>query len=189
MIKKIFSFLLLFLSTVIFVMCMVSFASIIISSKKNTVPSVFNVSIMSLATKSMEPTYRVGDLVVVRKTDVSKLEVGDVISFYSSDPDIYGMPNTHRIYKIIESEGSPVFVTKGDNNPSEDIYTVDADRVIGKVCFKIPVLGKAITYLQTTKAAYFLVIILPLFVLFAFEMRNVIIKYREGKVTNESEDQ
>lgn len=179
--KKILSFLALLISAVIFVLCMVSFVTIIISSKKNTVPSVFNISVLSLATQSMEPTYRVGDLVVVKKTDVKNLKKGDVISFYSTDPDIYGMPNTHRIFSVDNSGNSPVFVTKGDNNPYEDLYTVDSDKVIGKVCFKIPALGKAITYLQTTKAAYFLVVILPMVVVFAFEMRNVIIKYREGK--------
>lgn len=179
--KKFFKYLSLFLSVALFVLCMVSFVAIIISSRKNTVPSVFNISVLSLATESMEPTYKVGDLVVVKKVEASTLEKGDVISFYSTDPAIFGYPNTHRIFEIDSSSGSPVFTTKGDNNPSYDEYTVEPQNIIGKVLFKIPALGKAISYLQRTKAVYFLVVILPLFVIFAFEMKNVMVKYREGK--------
>lgn len=187
MIKKILKYLTLALSVLFFVLCMATFVIIIVSASKNTVPSVFNISVLSLSTKSMEPTYKVGDLVVVKKVDASTLREGDVISFYSTDPEIYGFPNTHRIVAVDNSSGSPVFTTKGDNNPSADEYTVDQSRVIGKVLFKIAFLGKAIMFLQQTKAAYFLVIILPILVIFAFEMKNVIVKYREVKEDNEDE--
>lgn len=188
MMKKFFKVFSIILSVLIFAFCLMTFVMVAISASKKTVPSIFNISVLSLSTKSMDPTYKVGDLVVVKKVDASTLKEGDVISFYSTDPDIYGFPNTHRIVGVENNNGSLTFTTKGDNNPSADKYAVEESRVIGKVLFKIAVLGKAIMFLQHTRAAYFLIIIVPIMVIFAFEMKNVIVKYREVKDDNEDEN-
>ena len=188
MMKKFFRFFASILSAVIFVLCLISFIIIAISAKNNTVASIFNHSLLSILTQSMEPDYKPGDLVVVKKVDVKELKVGDIISFYSTASDIEGKPNTHRIIKIEKINGEPVFTTKGDNNEIPDADGVKAENIIGKVVMKIPVLGKAVRFLQTTKAAYFLVIMLPILVIFIFEVRNVVVKYREVKLDDENEN-
>lgn len=85
-------------------------------------------SIMKVMTGSMEPSIHEGDYILIKRTDVTALEPGDIICFYSEDSDIYGLPNTHRIVEILP-DGS--FVTRGDANSAEDSTTVSPERVIG----------------------------------------------------------
>ncbi|HZK39868.1 MAG TPA: signal peptidase I, partial [Clostridia bacterium] len=96
------------------------------------VPSFYGYSFLSVTTPSMDPLYPVGSVVITKKGDTKDLAVGDVISFYSEDPAIYGKPNTHRILEIrTNASNKTYFITKGDNNPIADYYTVDEDKVIG----------------------------------------------------------
>ena len=57
----------------------------------------------------------------------------DVICFYSTDPTIYGIPNTHRVVSepIVNADGSIEFVTKGDANAIEDKYNAKGENLIG----------------------------------------------------------
>ena len=190
MIKRTVKIIATVLSAAIFVICLTSFVIIAISAKNDTVPSVFNHSVLTLLTKSMEPVYKAGDVVVVKKVNEHDLQVGDVISFYSSAPDIKGMPNTHRVIRIETVNGKTVFWTKGDNNEMADIYGVESKDLIGKVVFKVPAVGKAVRYIQTKKAAYFLIIIVPILVIFFFEIKNVKEKFKqvkEGEAKEETE--
>ena len=83
---------------------------IMICSASGKVAEVFGTSVLKVVSGSMEPSISEGDYIIVRKTDAGELEEGDIICFYSKDSKIYGMPNTHRIVRILP-DGS--FVTSG----------------------------------------------------------------------------
>ncbi|MBR1724610.1 MAG: signal peptidase I, partial [Ruminococcus sp.] len=89
---------------------------------------VFGKSLLMVVTGSMEPSIRTGDFIVIESVDTSKLEVGDVISFYSEQSDIKGMLVTHRITEVTDDG----FITKGDANTVEDSIEVKSDKVAGK---------------------------------------------------------
>lgn len=93
------------------------------------VPEVFGISVLKVITGSMEPSIYEGDYIFLEKTDADMLKKGDIIAFYSEDPAIYDMPNTHRIIDV-RSDGT--FVTKGDANEIKDSIPVKPERVIGK---------------------------------------------------------
>jgi signal peptidase len=121
----------------------------------------------------MEPAYPVGSILVTKKIDADELVVGDVISFYSKDPSIYGKPNTHRIEsKGLDGENRLYFITKGDNNPIEDRFWVYEDSIIGKVSGSIPVVGKVMNKINNRVVLFFLLIV-PLFVVLFFEMGHI----------------
>ena len=64
--------------------------------------------------------------------DASEIKRGDVICFYSTDPQIYGMPNTHRVVEDpIVTENGIEFVTRGDANRVNDKETAKSERLIG----------------------------------------------------------
>lgn len=176
------------LCVIIFIISITSLISIIASARKNTVPSFFGYSAMNIYSASMRPTYKEGDLVVIKKTEVTKLKKGDVISFFSEDPTIYGALNTHRINDIKKENGKYVFVTKGDNNDVEDEYTVSYENIVGKAVFSISNAGKVVSFFQKKAGAYFLVIILPLLIIMLFEAKEVYMKFREAREDNEKED-
>lgn len=135
---------------------------------------------MSVLTGSMQPNYNVGDIIIVKTTDADELKVKDVITFYSSDPDMQGQIVTHRINNIIEENGQRKFETKGDNNEGIDADLVTEDKIVGKVQFKIPAVGKAVNFLQTNRTAFFLIVILPMLVIMAFEVKDIILIARSG---------
>ena len=96
------------------------------------VPSVCGYSIMHIVSGSMEDEIPQGSYVLIKRISPDKVKIDDVICFYSDDPAIYGLPNTHRVIKdpIRVGEGFE-FVTKGDANPAEDHVTAKGDRLIG----------------------------------------------------------
>lgn len=96
------------------------------------VPSVFGYSVLNIVSGSMEDEIPSGSYILVKKTDPGEIEKGDVICFYSTDPKIYGLPNTHRVVEEpIVTENGIEFVTKGDANPINDKQTAKGDRIVG----------------------------------------------------------
>ena len=162
------------------------------------VPAIFGKSLITIETKSMEDTYKVGDLVFMKKLsdeDKLNLKVGDIITFRTS-VDINGDGkigdiNTHRIHE--HEEGSTIFVTKGDNNPNPDnvatsntpAYTVHTSDIIGicKENGRIAGLGAVLGFLRSS-LGFFLCIVLPLILFFLYELYNfimVVVKERAKK--------
>lgn len=124
-------------------------AALIFAASKSPDKSVFGYRWYTVLTGSMEPTYSVGDVVIVKVTDAAHIAVGDVITFNpSSDSDAY---LTHRVTEKEEDyEGTGVtcFRTKGDANDAEDSFLIDEERVIGTVSFSVPKMGYIIRFVQ-----------------------------------------
>lgn len=96
------------------------------------VPSVLGYSVMNIVSGSMEDEIPQGSYILVKKADAEDVKVGDVITFYSTDPLIYGIPNTHRVVEEpIVTDGEIEFVTRGDANFVNDKETAKGDRLIG----------------------------------------------------------
>ncbi len=171
------------LSAVIFILCLILLAVVMITPKTGgaNVVNVAGYSVLSVLTDSMEDEYNVGDLILIKKTDTDELKVKDVITFYSPDPAIEGAIVTHRIINITEENGQRMFETQGDNSPAADAYPIGESAVLGKVQGKVPFIGKAATFMQTNKAAFFLIVILPMLVIIASEIRNIIVIARNGE--------
>ncbi|HOO26043.1 MAG TPA: signal peptidase I [Clostridiales bacterium] len=171
-IKKAASLAINIISSLVFVLSLIVFLTVILNWGKG-VPSFMGYSFLSVATESMDPTYPVGCVVISKKTDTAKLQVDDVISFYSDDPVIFDKPNTHRIKAIYQDgQKGTAFITKGDNNPVNDSYPVYADRVIGKVVGSIPSAGRMFDMIKKRSVLFFL-LILPLSGVLVYELVNI----------------
>ena len=156
----------------VFILSLIVFLTVIFNWGKG-VPSFMGYSFLSVSTESMDPVYPVGSVVVSLKTDAAKLQVGDVISFYSDDPVIFDRPNTHRIMARGEDPQRGIyFTTRGDNNPIDDRHPVSEDRIIGKVVAGIPSLGTVFDKFKNRTVIFFL-LILPLMEVLVFELANV----------------
>jgi signal peptidase len=106
---------------------------------------------------SMSPTIPTGSIVFYRKTDASKVKVGDVIVF--SKPGDPTEKVTHRVYKIGTSSIGPYYITKGDANGTPDDWRVPAVGTGWIAAFHVPSAGYALVYLQSTLARLLLLVI------------------------------
>ncbi|KAA0006507.1 MAG: signal peptidase I [Thermoplasmata archaeon] len=97
-----------------------------------------------VASGSMRPALDVGDIVIIVQAHPDTIKVGDIIQYRGEGEPA---PTIHRVIKIYKSEGITYIVTKGDANdvPDEPIM---ANRIMGKVVFKIPKLGWISIYLK-----------------------------------------
>lgn len=159
----IFSLLLLFLIYIV--------GNMIYSQISNKVPAIMGYSIMNVISTSMEPQIPENTFILIKEVDPALLKIGDVITFYSRDPSIEGLPNTHRIYDIENDGTNLVFVTKGDANAIPDSYKVYGAEIIGQYQNNILTMGRAGRIFQSN-IVVFVLLVIPATVLFLFEIIN-----------------
>lgn len=140
------------------VLLVVLLVSVLGAKLRGEVPQVFGYSVLRIVSGSMEPTIPGGTYIVVKNVDAEKVEKGNIISFYSEDPIIYGMPNTHRVEEIVREDGKLRFVTKGDANITADQVDANGDKLIGVYVTKLDGLT-GISRLMNGKG-FFIVIVL-----------------------------
>ncbi|MBE6643771.1 MAG: signal peptidase I [Ruminococcaceae bacterium] len=106
--------------------------SIFSAKIKGRVPSVFGYSVLNIVTGSMGEEMPVGSYILVKKVAPEEIKENDIICFYSTDPSIYGMPNTHRVVEPpILVDGKIEFVTKGDAAEKPDAQNAKGENLIG----------------------------------------------------------
>ena len=77
--------------------------------------------------------------------------------------------NTHRIVEIYDGNGYLIFATKGDNNTTVDTLTVHESEIVGKYAFRIPGVGKAFDYLQTS-TGFLIVVVIPVLIFLLYQL-------------------
>ena len=102
---------------------------------------VFSIYPSVVATGSMEPMIKPGDVILVKKAatieDINKLKEGDVIQFQRDSILI-----SHRIIEIVQEDKKlQSYRTKGDNNTGADIDMLQPEQIKGEVVNVIPKIG------------------------------------------------
>lgn len=130
--------------------------------KKENGVSLFGYSSYIVVSGSMEPSIKVGDLVVIKQANESELDENDIITFSDESGNIV----THRIISInYDKNGKKQYQTKGDNNNSADIGLVTIENVKGKYCFKINSMGKVINTIFSPVGILIIALIIVLAIL------------------------
>lgn len=117
--------------------------------------SIFGYTTLEVVSGSMEPTIKIGDIILVDTND-KNYKVNDIVTFY----DINGSFVTHRIVSIDNDQ----MVTKGDNNNTVDSKT-NLNKIIGKYVCKVPFVGLLFASL---KNPVMLTLILAIGILFCY---------------------
>lgn len=113
------------------------------------VPSVGGVFPLIVLTDSMYPDIQSGDLIFCRTEKPENIREGDVISFF--DPAGNGTSIvTHSVAEITQVNGQTAWITRGIANNADDAMPVPADKLVGVYRKRIPGLGKAVMFMQTT---------------------------------------
>ena len=109
----------------------------------------------------METELYKGDLAIVKNVDVETLNKNDIVAFREAREDGYYVV-THRIVDIIEKDGKKEFITKGDNNNSQDAGTVSLDRIEGLYVYKIDGFGNVLLVMQKPLTLFITLLIIAL---------------------------
>ncbi len=142
------------------------------------VPSLGNYSFMRTLTGSMEPAIPVHSFIVTEAVDPESLQVGDIITFRSTESKLEGALNTHRITSVYEESGQLMFHTKGDANAVEDSEPVSSINVVGKVVFVSAALGTVVS-LFSNPLVFFPFVVVPLVLLLGFELVKLVKSTKE----------
>lgn len=142
------------------------------------IPSLGNYSFMRTLTGSMEPAIPVHSFIVTEAVDPESLQVGDIITFRSTESKLEGALNTHRITSVYEEGGQLMFHTKGDANAVEDFEPVSSINVVGKVVFISAALGTVVS-LFSNPLVFFPFVVVPLVLLLGFELVKLVKSTKE----------
>lgn len=93
---------------------------------------------------SMTPAIDTGDIVVTEPIAPLEAQVGDIVTFL--DPSGSGRLLSHRVWAVHRSTRRVEFVTQGDANTSQERWTVPVDGRIGRVVYRLPTLGYALSW-------------------------------------------
>ena len=94
---------------------------------KNSIMEKALVKTLVIKSNSMYPELKINDIIIIKKSH--NYNVNDIITYSTDDKVLI----THRIVKNIDN----VFITKGDNNNSEDNEVIKLENIKGKVILKI----------------------------------------------------
>ncbi len=139
--------------------------------KGDHTPPNFNAYVV--LTGSMEPGIMPKDVIFTKKVDIDDIEVGDVITFISSDNRFAGSIITHRVVDIIDDDPEHIkFQTKGDNNNVADWALVEDYNVLGRVFFKLPKVGYIQDFLAK-QGGWIIVILIPCLVVVSYDIMRI----------------
>lgn len=137
-------------------------------------------------TDSMEDEIPEKSYIQIRKIDPVDIKSGDVITFYSDDPALMGHLNTHRVVEIVDD--GKAFVTKGDNNFTEDKYHARAESVIGVYEKNLTVMSAIGRVLQSRTGLIIVFVLMALLIVYSFAsdyLKNIFKKTQKDSSSDE----
>lgn len=140
-------------------------------------PMALGLKSYTVRSDSMSPAIETGDVVVTRQIAPAEAEVGDIVTF--KDPDGSGDLITHRARAIARTPAGIAFVTRGDANNAAERWTVSADGRIGRLSYRIPLLGYPLSVFGTAPGKLALVA-LPALVLLGLVLLRIWAPERVG---------
>ena len=151
--------------------------------KGDNTPPKYNAYVV--LTGSMVPEIMPMDVVITKKRSPEELEVGDIITFLSSDSRLSNIIVTHRIKNKYydATTGKYTFQTKGDANNTVDFALAEDYNIIGEVIFKIPKPGY-VQEILASKGGLIIFIFIPCLAVLSYDIVKLIKRTSKKKRKN-----
>lgn len=135
---------------------------------QDEVPSVGGIFPLIVLTDSMYPKIQSGDLIFCHKEEPENISEGDVIAFF--DPAGNGTSIVaHSVADVTEVDGQTAWITRGIANNVDDAVPVPADKLVGVYRTRIPGLGNAVMFMQST-AGMIVCVVCPILLLIVWDI-------------------
>lgn len=171
----------LFIIAFVIVVCLQRFS--------NNKISIFNYRMFTVISGSMKPKYNIGDVLISKEVNPSKVKVGDTISYLGKENDFSGKVITHQVIGIsTDSNGKYLFRAQGLANLVEDPI-VSEDQLYGVVIYRSFLLS-LVYRIVATKIGFYLFIIIPLLYIIGSEIVHSLLnkeEERRNKLDNQEE--
>ena len=137
-------------------------------TKKDVVPSIFGIKPFIVLSGSMETEIHKGDMILTKIVDPASLGVDDVIAFRDAE----GTVTTHRVIDVVVENGETFFITKGDNNSTQDKNLVELSDVEGLYIGRIPGIGSMMDSLSEPTTIIIVVLGITMIFVIGFSISN-----------------
>lgn len=146
--------------------------------------SIFNYRMFTVVSESMKPKYSIGDVLIAKEVEPSKVKVGDTISYQGKVGDLANKVITHRVVKIeIDENGKYLFHAKGLANIVEDPVLTE-DQLYGVVVYKSHILS-LVYRIVGTRIGFYLFIIVPILYIIGSEIIGGLLEKEEKRRAKE----
>lgn len=97
---------------------------------------------------SMEPSYRVGDVVLVASEQAGDIRSGQVVTRFDAPEAADSL--THRVRHVTRNGDSVLVETRGDANDTSEVWSVPATRQVAVVVASVPAIGLPLTAVRSS---------------------------------------
>lgn len=177
--NKFIKFLLKFIKVIVWIFVLLVIFVILVQRIFNNQVSIGSYRMFTVVTGSMDPVYKVGEVVISKEVDPSTIKKGDDVVYLGEKNDFKDKIVTHRVIKIENKDGEYYFTTKGVNNDYSD-PVISSNQIYGKVVYK-PVVLSFLSGILNTKLGFYLLIFVPVAFLIFLEILDYI-KRKEGEL-------
>ena len=149
----------------------------------NNEVSLGSYRMFTVATGSMQPEYKIYDVIISKEKPLSQIKVGDDLVYLGKERDYKGKIITHRVIDFEKKDGKYYFETKGIANEVADPI-VEGSQVYGVVTYRPQILSLLSHILNNSYGLYFLIIV-PLAFLILLEILD---RIKDKETENEREN-
>lgn len=153
--------------------------SVCLQRFSNNKLSIFNFRMFTVISGSMEPKYKIGDVLIAKEVEPEKIKVGDNISYLGNVNSFKDKVVTHQVVGIEKVDGNYYFHTKGLANIVEDPL-VSANQLYGKVIYKCVIIS-LVYKIVSTNIGFYLFIIIPILYIISSEIISTLLDKEEKK--------
>ncbi|MBQ6477480.1 MAG: signal peptidase I [Bacilli bacterium] len=164
-----------------FIFVLTIYVVVIVVQRISNNGSVLGYRIFTVASGSMEPEYKVNDIISVKTINVNKLRVGDDIAYIGKRGGVEGLVISHRIIRIDKNENNKVemLFTKGINSDLED-PSIEPSQVLGRVGGILPIITP-LNHIIKNIYGFFFLVFCPLVLVICMEIAEARLAIRLDK--------
>ena len=152
---------------------------VILQRTTNNNFTVMGYRMFAVVTGSMEPVYKVGDVLLCKTVDPDTLKVGDDVTYLGKEASFKDKVITHRIEKIENKNGKKIFYTKGVASKSID-PPIEGNQIYGTVARKLVILSFFHKY-SSGNMGFFFFVVIPIMLLVGTEIVQSMLEKYEKK--------
>ena len=177
--NKIFKICKIIVRVLLFIVLIGFVLSVCLQRFSNNRLSIFNYRMFTVISGSMEPKYKIGDVLIAKEVKPESIKVGDTISYLGTVNSFRNKVVTHQVIKIEKLDGKYYFHTKGLTNLVEDPI-VSENQLYGKVIYKSLIIS-LIYKIVSTNVGFYLFIIIPILYIISSEIIATLLDKEEKK--------